>query len=89
MLETETTGLFNQHRKIVKLLFSDLLSETYVSKAWGVRILQYIFLKFVWKFRLENIFLKMNDRRIFEQQKNETGISENKSMHLFCQLKGV
>lgn len=33
-------------------------------------------------------FLKMNDRRIFEQQ-NETGISENKSMHLFCQLKGV
>lgn len=31
----------------------------------------------------------MNDRRIFEQQKNETGISENKSMHLFCQLKGV
>lgn len=55
----------------------------------GVRILQYIFLEFVWKFRLENIFLKMNDRRIFEQQKNETGISENKSMHLFCQLKGV
>lgn len=88
MLETETTGLFNQHRKIVKLLFSDLLSETYVSKAWGVRILQYIFLEFVWKFRLENIFKKMNDRRIFEQQ-NETGISENKSMHLFCQLKGV
>lgn len=34
-------------------------------------------------------FLKMNDRRIFEQQQNETGISENKSMHLFCQLKGV
>lgn len=22
-------------------------------------------------------------------KKNETGISENKSMHLFCQLKGV
>lgn len=88
MLETETTGLFNQHKKIVKLLFSYLLSETYVSKAWGVRILQYIFLEFVWKFRLENIFKKMNDRRIFEQQ-NETGISENKSMHLFCQLKGV
>lgn len=44
-----------------------------------------IFLEFVWKFRLENIFKKMNDRRIFEQQKNETGISENKSMHLFCQ----
>lgn len=89
MLETETTGLFNQHKKIVKLLFSYLLSETYVSKAWGVRILQYIFLEFVWKFRLENIFKKMNERRIFEQQKNETGISENKSMHLFCQLKGV
>lgn len=34
-------------------------------------------------------FKKMNDRRIFEQQQNETGISENKSMHLFCQLKGV
>lgn len=49
----------------------------------------YIFLEFVWKFRLENILKKMNDRRIFEQQQNETGISENKSMHLFCQLKGV
>lgn len=37
----------------------------------------------------KNIFKKMNDRRISEQQQNETGISENKSMHLFCQLKGV
>lgn len=31
----------------------------------------------------------MNDRRIFEQQKNETGISENKSMHPFVlSIKG-
>lgn len=82
-------GLIQLAQEDSKTTFFRPIEWKYVSKAWGVRILQYIFLEFVWKFRLENIFLKMNDRRIFEQQKNETGISENKSMHLFCQLKGV
>lgn len=39
MFEIEMMGLFNQYRKIVKLFFLDLLSEIYVFKVWGVRIL--------------------------------------------------
>lgn len=58
MFEIEMMGLFNQYRKIVKLFFLDLLSEIYVFKVWGVRILKYIFLEFVQKFCLENNFKK-------------------------------
>lgn len=89
MLETETTGLFNQHRKIVKLLFSDLLSETMFLKRGELEYCNIYSWSSYGNFVQKIFFKKMNDRRIFEQQKNETGISENKSMHLFCQLKGV
>lgn len=39
MFEIEMMGLFNQYKKIVKLFFLYLLSEIYVFKVWGVRIL--------------------------------------------------